>query len=401
LVVLLEQRERLGAAFEEIMMVFWWCVLWASLLVTVWVYVIYPAGLWIMASCTHSAAPQLTDLPSVSIILAVYNEERVLRSKLENCMSLDYPAHKLEIIVTSDGSTDGTDAILREFEPQGVRIVISGSRVGKTEAQNQAVALARHEILFFTDATAIHPIDVLRKIVMQFWDPTVGCVSGRAIFRDDRSMVSTGLQMKQKYDRMMRSLQAEVGTLYGATGCVYAVRRALYLPLRADLVSDFVEPLKLLAAGYRTSYEPAAFGLIERKAPNLRLEFSRRSRMIHQGFLGVIHMRELLNPGRNIVQSISLLTQRPLKWLTPLYALSALAASVALADVPVVRALLLLQISFYGIALLAWILELLGRRPPRFFAIPLYFSVMGISVIAGLTKLLRGEKCKTWETVGR
>ena len=382
-------------------MVFWWCVLWASLLVTVWVYVIYPAGLWIVASRMRSAVPQLKDLPSISIILAVYNEERVLRKKLENCMSLDYPAHKLEIIVTSDGSTDGTEAILREFEPRGVRIVITGSRVGKTDAQNRAVALARHEILFFTDATAIHPVDVLRKIVMQFGDPTVGCVSGKAIFRDDRSMVSTGVQMKQKYDRMMRSLQAEVGTLYGATGCVYAVRRALYMPLRADLVSDFVEPLKLLAAGHRTSYEPAAFGLVERKAPDLRLEFSRRSRMIHQGFLGIIHMRELLNPRRDIVQAISLLTQRPLKWLTPLYALSALAASVALADVPAVRGFLLLQVSFYGIALLAWILERLGMHPPRFFAIPLYFSIMGFSVVAGLTKLVLGERCETWETLGR
>src|SRR5439155_2641430 len=141
----------------------------------------------------------------------------------------------------------------------------------------------------------------------------------------------------QRNDMRVRGLRARAGTVFGATGCVYAVRRDLYLPLRPDLVSDFVEPLKILSAGHRTVYEPSALGLVERPPPDMSLEFARRSRMVLQGFRGVFHVRELFDPRRHPFRGIALATQRPLKWLTPLYAIGALAASIALSSHPVVR----------------------------------------------------------------
>jgi len=304
--------------------------------------------------------------------------------------------------VVDDGSTDGTAEILRSLEPRGINAVFLPQRSGKTEAQNRAVALAHQPILFFTDATTTHSTDVLRVIVRRFSDPDVGCVSGRAVFRDDGSLTAAGLQIKQRYDVAVRGLQARVRTLFGAVGCVYAVRRDLYVPLRPDLVSDFVEPLKLLIAGYRTVLEPDAIGLVDRPPPDARREFSRRSRIVLQGFRGILHVRELLSPRHGFIQAVSLASQRPLRWLTPLYAIGALVASGALAvSHPLARLLLGLQLTFYGIAVGTWLLERRGRRVPRMLALPLYFSLSCLAALAGLMRFMRGETGMTWETTGR
>jgi hypothetical protein len=279
--------------------------------------------------------------------------------------------------------------------------LVRGGPREKPEPQNRAVAAAGHPILFFTDATTIHASDVLRRIVPHFNDTSVGCVSGRAVFRSDESLTSTGLQLKQRYDMWARRLQARAGTVFGAAGCVYAVRRDLYVPLRPDLVSDFVEPLRILAGGHRTVYEPSAVGLVDRRPPDPGLEFARRSRMVLQGFRGIFHVRELLDPRRHPFRALALATQRPLKWLTPMYALGALTASIALAGHPGVRVLLAVQILFYGAAFIAWLLERRGIPAPRPFAPCLYFCVISLAALAGLGRLLRGDTGQTWETAGR
>jgi hypothetical protein len=385
------------------MAAFWW-LLWTSLGALIWVYVAYPMVVALVGALRRVPATQqavATATPGVSVIVAVHNEEAVIRRKIENCLAFDYPRDRLEIIIVSDGSTDKTDAILAEHERRGLRILIPGSRLGKTEAQNRAVGLARHPILFFTDATTTHSPDVVRWIVSRFTDPQIGCVSGRAVFQDDRSLTSTGLRLKQRYDMIVRLLQTRVDTLFGATGCAYAVRRDLYVPLRADLVSDFVEPLKILVGGHRTVYEPSAIGVVDRRPPDPRLEFARRSRIVLQGFRGIFHVRELLDPRRHPFRAIALATQRPLKWLTPLYALGVLAASIALARHPVVRVLLAAQMAFYGAAIVGWLLERRGLRTPRFFAISLYFCIVSLAALAGIGRLLRGDTGQIWETTAR
>jgi glycosyltransferase involved in cell wall biosynthesis len=387
-----------------LMVVFWW-LLYLSIAALVWVYVAYPMLAGLIAVLRPVRPRRLVGAaepnPGVSVIVAVHNEEAAIRRKVENCLAFDYPRDRLEILIVSDGSTDGTDAILAESEALGIRAIIPGTRLGKTEAQNRAVRLAREPILFFTDATTIHPADVLRRIVSRFSDPDVGCVSGRAVFRDDQSLTSTGLRLKQRYDMMVRLLQGRADTLFGATGCVYAVRRDLYVPLRADLVSDFVEPLTILAGGHRTVYEPAAVGLVDRRPPDPRLEFARRSRIVLQGFRGIFHVRQLLNPRHHPFRAIALATQRPLKWLTPLYALGVFVASLVLAGHPFVRVLLAAQIAFYCAALVGWILERRGIRRPRAFALSLYFCIISLAALAGIGRLLRADTGQTWETTGR
>jgi hypothetical protein len=179
------------------------------------------------------------------------------------------------------------------------------------------------------------------------------------------------------------------------------VRRDLYVPLRADLVSDFVEPLKILAGGHRTVYEPAAVGLVDRRPPDPKLEFARRSRIVLRGFRGVAHVRELLDPRRHPFRAIALATQRPLKWLTPLYALGVLVSSIVLAGHPFVRVLLAAQVAFYGAAVVGWVLERRGLRTPRLFALSLYFCIISLAALAGIGRLLRGDTGQIWETTGR
>jgi cellulose synthase/poly-beta-1,6-N-acetylglucosamine synthase-like glycosyltransferase len=379
----------------------WWSLLWASAGALVWAYLLYPLVLLFVGLRKRPLFPPPADLPGVSVILAAYNEGKILRRKLENTLAFDYPADRLEIIAVSDGSTDETDAILREHESRGVRTLIAGVRIGKTEAQNRGVAIARHPFVFFTDATTIHPPDILRRLVARFGDPGVGCVTGRPVFREEASLTSRGQRFKQAYDAWVRTLLSRADTVYGATGCVYAVRRDLYVPLRPDLDSDFVESLTLLSMGYRTVYEPQAVAIVDRRVPDPRQELARRSRIAVRSFRGMIYMRRLLDPRRDFFRAVSLATQRPLKWLAPLYLMGILTASLALSTVPAIRVLLLLQALFYGSALLAYALESRGIRLPTLFALPLFFCITCLASLAGLRELLRGEVRQTWEPVCR
>jgi cellulose synthase/poly-beta-1,6-N-acetylglucosamine synthase-like glycosyltransferase len=370
----------------------------AALGVIVWVYVGYPVVLAAVAWLRRKPVARAPVTPDVTLVVCAYNEERDIRRKLEEACAADYPAERLEILVASDGSTDRTDDIVREFAPR-VRLLRVEGRGGKTVAQNAAVREARGEILVFSDVTTVYTPATIREMVANFADPTVGCVGGDLHYeKEPRNASAEGRALFWGYERQLRLWESQVHSIIGVAGCVYAMRRALYQPLDAAAISDFVQPGRVTERGYRTVLEPRALAFEPVESRSLGDELYRRARVITRGLRGAFTMPALLNPLRHPWFATLLWSHRVLRWLVPVFLLVLLGASVALADRGVVfQALLAAQLAVYGSGVVAFALERLRVRLPGAY-IPLYFCVVNLAPLLALTWLVRGEKKVAWET---
>ncbi len=338
--------------------------------------------------------------PTVSIIIAAYNEEKHIRKKIENTLAMDYPKEKFEIIIASDGSTDRTNEIVKQYSDCGVKLVTLDKRSGKTEAQNRAIKIANGEILFFTDATTIHPPDALKKLVRSFFDPQVGCVTGQVTFCDlSRSLTGKGLKTRLNYEIYLRSKLSDIYSMLGATGCIYAIRRELCEPLHPDLVSDLVAPLKVLEKGFRTVYEPDALAIVDR-ITSAESESARRSRIVLQGLRGLFHMKHLSNPFRYGFFVSSMYIHRLVRWLAPTLLIAMLFSNMFLVNHKFYGAVFLLQVVFYAIASLGFLSEKKGYGI-KLFSMPFYFCLTNVSALAGVIRYILGEKGQLWKQVGR
>jgi cellulose synthase/poly-beta-1,6-N-acetylglucosamine synthase-like glycosyltransferase len=369
-----------------------------ALAVIAWVYAGYPVSLGIMATLRRKPVGRRPVEPPVSLIICAYNEERDIRRKLEASLACDYPADRLEVIVASDGSTDRTDAIVRDFAPR-IRLLRVEGRGGKTVAQNAAVAAATGEILVFSDVTTVYAPGTIRAMVENFADPRVGCVGGDLHYeKDPRNPSAQGRALFWSYERQLRVWESQVHSIVGVAGCVYAMRRALYEPLDPGAISDFVQPGKATERGWRTVLEPEALAFEPVESHTLGEELHRRARVITRGLRGAFRMPALLNPLRHPWFATLLWSHRVLRWLVPVFLLALLAASAALASRGGVYALALAgQVAVYGAGLLAFALERARVRVPGAF-IPLYFCVVNLAPLLALAWLARGERKVVWET---
>jgi cellulose synthase/poly-beta-1,6-N-acetylglucosamine synthase-like glycosyltransferase len=372
---------------------------WLSAGVLVYVHLLVPVLLRVLSSFVRRNPVPEGPLPGVTVVISARNEEKHLRAKIENTLALDYPPERLEILVISDASTDGTAAVVRAFTDPRVRLHELKERGGKAQAQNVSAGLARHEVLFFTDATTMHPPEALRRLVRGLSDPSVGCVTGRVVFRKDAGAVSRGLENRFAFEMGSRSALGDVYSLLGAQDCVYAVPRDRYVPVRPDLDGGFVGPILILERGLRTAYEPEALALVDRPPPNLRSEFDRRSRIVLRGLRGTLSVSRLLNPFAHARLSWALWSTRLLRWLTPVFMLSTLLANLALLDQPFYRWMLALQGGFYLLAGLGTLLARSGRGAPAFISLPFYFCLLAAAAAVGIARLARGEKGQVWTTI--
>lgn len=375
-------------------------IFWASLGTLAYIYIGHLVVLVVMSKLKQQAVLKAEIFPSVSIIICAYNEERHIARKIANCLDLDYPRDKVEIIVVSDGSHDGTNAILEKVKTGHafVKTHYMRERSGKTACQNAAVHMASNEVLFLTDATTVHPRNALRLLVRSLHDPSVGCVTGKPVFKPDTGLISTGQEKRDRYEYYLRGKLGQVKTLFGAQDCIYAIPRKLYPPIRPDLDSGFVGPLKILEKGYRTVYEPEAVAIVDRRPPNIKDEFVRRSRIMLRGMRGLLHMRHLMNPFKHGFLAVSLITSRLLRWLTPVWLVSLILSNVFLLNSPFYLGAFLLQVGFYFSAVVAFVLEQRGYRPNIVFSVPLYVCTLAAAAADGLRRLLAGESGQMWQT---
>jgi cellulose synthase/poly-beta-1,6-N-acetylglucosamine synthase-like glycosyltransferase len=373
-------------------------IFWLSAAALFYTYAGYPLLLAFVSAVHPRRVRRGAFETTVSVIITAYNEERDLAAKLENTLALDYPSELLEIIVASDCSSDRTDHIVKEFAPRGVRLHRQPQRLGKTAAQNAAVAQARGEIVLFSDATSLYQPDAVRALLPNFADPTVGCVAGRLIYVEPvQSRVGRGARSYWSYETFLKKHESRACSLIGASGCLYAVRRTAYVPLYHEACSDFIIATKMVEQGLRAVYEPSAVctELTNRRSDS---ELKMRVRIIAQTFTDLWRHAGMLNPFRSGFYAIQLFSHKVMRYLVPFFLIAIFVASAALSGSVFYRILFSAQVAGYACAALAWGLDHLGIRS-RLLAFPQYFVLANVASLIAMYKFFRGERYASWEPI--
>lgn len=371
-----------------------------ALALILYAYLGYPIVVYLLSWVLHRPVRRAAITPRVTLIIAAHNEQHDIAAKLENTLALDYPAAKLEIIVASDCSSDGTEEIVGEFAGRGVKLYRQTEHLGKTVAQHQAVKLATGEILLFSDATTRYEPDALRKIVRSFADPEVGCVAGQLIYTDgsvsqETTGVGRGCRTYWGYEKFVKSCESRLGSLIGVSGCLYAVRRSSYTPLRPDLIDDFVIASEIHQRGLRTVYDPEAVAT-EGTNKRGRDEFRMRVRVIEQTITALHHYREVLKPWRHGLFAFQLLSHKVLRYGVSVLLLIALLSNALLWEqAAVYRYALLAQVAAYALALSGWVGENLKVHIGP-LALPYYFVLTNAAALVAGLGFLSGESHVVW-----
>ena len=376
-------------------------VFWAAAVLLAQTYFLYPLWLLLLARLRpgwHDLSPGTPDeWPSVSLVVAAHDEAGCIGEKLENSLALDYPPGQLEVLIGSDGSTDGTDAVVRAHPDPRVRL-FAGPRAGKTSVLNRCIPAARGELVVLSDAnTRIEP-GALKALARHFDDPEVGAVCGRLqLYNPTRAEYEESAYWK--YESWLKALEGTQGAVVGANGGLYAIRRALFTALPSStIVDDFVIALRLLDQGYQVLYEPEALAS-EETTEDYGREFGRRARIAAGNFQSLGLVPGLLSPMRGF-PAFAFWSHKVLRWCAPGLMLLALAANAALLAVPFYRGTMAVQVAFYGLAALGRV-AVGPSVVRRVSGVAYYFVTMNLAIAVGFWRFLRHSQAAAWERTAR
>jgi cellulose synthase/poly-beta-1,6-N-acetylglucosamine synthase-like glycosyltransferase len=382
---------------------------WVSLTLVAYTYVLYPVGLVgayavaqlrrdlrYLAGRGDRRRSQLPDaaLPPVSVVIASHDEETALPARLANLRGVDYPRDRLEVLFVSDGSTDGTNAILREAADPWVRALCLPARGGKVNAMNRGVAAAQHDLLVLSDTSTVFEPDTLRQLARHFADPAVGVVCGTIRFRGADGYGQTE-GVYWGYESMLRLMEGRLGATLTASGALYAVRRAAYVPPPPDVwIEDFVVPMNARSLGYRVVYDPEAVAT-DVPASTVSGEFTRRVRLAAGSFHA---LGTLVRMPFHLPTVVAFVSHKLLRWLLPFLLIGLLATSLLLWDSPLYRLAAIGQLAFYAWAAAGWWLPRWVRRVP-FGLLPYYLTAMHLAFLVGFVQFVRGRQRVAWQRV--
>lgn len=376
------------------MQLIFWCA--AGLLT--YTFVLFPAIVVARGLFRRRARYPLDFLPSVSVLVAAYNEENYLPDRINNLLELDYPADRLEIIVASDGSEDGTERVVRGFADRGVKL-LSLPRGGKCAALNAASKVATGSVWVFTDANTVFARDAIRALVAPFSDPTVGGVAGDQIYERDnaRSLSADGELAYWSFDRAMKVFQSRAGNVTSATGAIYAIRGELFQHVPPDVADDFQISTGIVAQGYQLKFSRNARAF-EPVAVDAGAEYQRKVRVATQGLRGVLLRRELLNPLRFGFYSIQLFSHKVLRRLSAVPMLALLLASGLLWHRGgFFQLATIAQTTFYGLAVIGFVAKRSKIGTSKVFSMPFYFCMVHTAALVATCNVVRGARMPSWK----
>ncbi|WLE96817.1 MAG: glycosyltransferase family 2 protein [Candidatus Electrothrix communis] len=344
----------------------------------------------------HNSVDKARYEPTVTILIAAYNEEKYIGQTIANKLQLDYPKSKLEIIVISDESTDKTNEIINQFNNQNVSLLLQKPRSGKTSALNLAIPHAHGEILVFSDANSIYAPDALKQIVANFHDPEVGYVTGKMIYTDsDGTPIGDGCSAYMKYENFLRSMETQIGSVVGVDGGIDAMRKDIHSKLNSDQLPDFVQPLKVVEKGFRVVYESSAL-LKEDSLQESRDEYRMRVRVTLRALWALKDMDCLLFGRGGFLFSWQLWSHKVLRYFCFVFLGIAFAANLLLVpDDPIFRAFLGCQFVCYTGAILSPVFTHYGRDF-TLLRLLYYFMLLNVASLHATIKFLQGKKQVIW-----
>jgi poly-beta-1,6-N-acetyl-D-glucosamine synthase len=379
-------------------------VCWTSFALAGWHFVGYPVTLMLLAALRR--APVATSAAGgerVALVIAAFNEERVIAAKIENALSLDHDPGKYQVVVVADGSSDRTAEVVRGFNDPRVVCLHEPSRRGKSHALNRAVAATEADVLVLSDANNFYSHDALRVLVARLREPGVGGATGaKKIFESRERAASGGDGLYWRYESKVKLAESRLGGTVTADGEIFALRRADYHPIPPHVINDDMYlTFRLVEAGKRVVYEPAAEA-VEEASLTIREDFNTKVRMIAGG------MQSLRTEWRTVFGagwfSLKFASHKLLRWLMPVVLLTLLVSSGLLAtrsgSQTLYGALFFAQVAFYLLAALGWLLNSRNTRP-TFAYVPFYFVAMNFAAAGGLWRYLRGRHSVLWSKAAR
>jgi cellulose synthase/poly-beta-1,6-N-acetylglucosamine synthase-like glycosyltransferase len=388
-------------------------IFWILILIVFYSYLGYGIVLYILVRLKRifGKTPEVpssdSELPEVTLFIAAYNEKDFVETKLENSFNLDYPKDKLKIMWVTDGSNDGTPDLLRKYD--NIIVLHETARNGKISAMNRGFQYVTSPIVVFSDANTMLGKQSILEIVRLFNNPKVGCVSGeKRIFKKEKDAAAgAGEGIYWKYESKLKQWDAELYSVVGAAGELFAVRRELFQPIETDtILDDFIISLHIAMKGYTIQYNPEAYAM-ETSSANVKEEMKRKVRIAAGGIQSVIRLYPLLNIFKYGILSFQYISHRVLRWtIAPLslpliFILNLLLAmKIGLMTWSLFSILFWCQLLFYLAALIGWYLENKHLRAKALF-IPYYFFIMNLSIFLGLKRYISRQQSVNWERAKR
>lgn len=386
---------------------------WIFLLIIIYTYIGYGILLFVIIKIRrffkigNKVATNASYEPQVTLFITAYNEKDYVTVKMKNTLELEYPKEKMNIIWVTDGSDDGTPDLLKGYPHTTVHHL--DERNGKIGAMNRGMGFVKTPIVIFSDANTNLGKESIRRIVNLFGNPKVGCVSGEKRIINKESDVASGAGegIYWKYESALKKWDAELYSVVGAAGELFAIRTKLYQHVEKDtLLDDFMISLRVAQDGYTIQYDPEAYA-IETASANVKEELKRKIRISAGGIQSIVRLRSLLNIFKYGTLSFQYISHRVLRWsLTPLCIvlliplLSIIAVNEGIFSFKLYPILFWLQVLFYAAALLGWFLENRETRIKILF-IPYYFFIMNLSVVLGFFRYMKKSQSVNWERAKR
>jgi glycosyltransferase involved in cell wall biosynthesis len=367
-------------------------LLWASIGSIIYSYIGYPMSLYFIGTLWSKKHVKHAVHPYVTIIITAYNEEKRIKDKIENTLNITYPQDKLQILVASDGSTDGTNSISEKYSDRGIELLAIAIRAGKESAQKEALKIATGEIIVFTDvATIIDPTGI-EKIVSNFSDPNIGCVSSedRLVDRDGNP---GGEGFYVRYEMLLRRLESRVNSLVGLSGSFFAARKSVFQDFSGDMQSDFRTLLNSIRMGLRGISDPEVTGSyldVSKRGS----EFDRKVRTVLRGLTVFFRHIEFLNVFKYGLFSYQYFCHKLLRWLVPLFLVAAFITNLLLITTSTFYLFFFItQALFYLIAILGWRVK---NTSINMIKLPYYFLTVNASILIAWLKYFRRQRVVMW-----
>ena len=381
---------------------------WLSLFIVFYTFFGYGILLYILVKIRIAIKgkrkiPPAANLPTVTLIVAAYNEEDFIIEKIKNTLALTYPPDKVSFLFVTDGSSDNTPGLIAAY-PQ-IKLMHQPGRSGKIAAVHRAMKEVTSEIAIFTDANTFLNKDALVNICRHYADATVGAVSGeKRVSIEDVADATAGEGFYWKYESKLKTWDSELYSVVGAAGELFSVRVGLYEPVPAStILDDFMISMLIAKKGYRIVYEPLAYAT-ETGSENIKEELKRKIRIAAGGIQSIVWLKELLQPFGHFVLSFQYVSHRVLRWtITPFLMLLAIVlnALIICRGAGITYTLLFIcQALFYMLSLLGLIFEKRQVRIKILF-IPYYFCMMNYAVAAGILRYIKGSQSAVWEKAKR
>jgi cellulose synthase/poly-beta-1,6-N-acetylglucosamine synthase-like glycosyltransferase len=364
----------------------------------IYTFIGYPILLFILSLFFKKTVRKKDETPSVSLIISAYNEENVIKQKIENSLELDYPGEKIEIIVASE-STDGTDKIVVGYKSQGVILFSHEGRVGKSATLYEAIPRTKGEIIIFSDANAMYKKDAIRKIVRNFSDPRIGCVSGRLTYvNSGRSNIGEGESAYWEFDFILKKLASRMFVLGGGVnGSIFAIRKEYYDPIDKYRGDDFEIANRIEINGHGVVLEPEAISY-EESSTQAKQELKRKIRLASWNLKSsLILLGEALRKFR--FRTVFLLfSHRFLRYTTPLWLMVILFSNLFLLS-SAYKYIFYLQIIFYLFALTGFLFEKNRTKIPSVLLFPFYFCLVNYAALVAVFRTIFRKTQVVWEKV--